>query len=92
MKNTAKNMGSGHCRSGESCIFEMRVKPFFYGCTLHTGTKIQGERNGESPSVFSVHSIGLARNDSPLFISLNSKTMRAKLNSLYCVNFKSIAV
>ena len=23
MKNTAKNMGERHCRSGESCIFEM---------------------------------------------------------------------
>ena len=83
-------MGSGHCSSGGSCIFEMRVKPFFYGCTLHTGTKIQGERNGESPSVFSVHSIGLARNDSPLFISLNSKTMRAKKNHVKNVSIKDL--
>jgi len=51
---------------------------FLYGCNSKFETKLQRERTGASPTIFSVHRIESVRSDSLLFVSPISNKMRTE--------------
>lgn len=55
---------------------------FLYGCNSKFETKLQRERTGASPTIFSVHRIESVRSDSLLFVSPISNKMRTEKQAL----------
>lgn len=78
MKNNLKNI----CKSDNNDIILLqRIIPSYH--VANTGTNLQGERKGASPSVTHKQRLGMVRNDSPL-VSFKSITMRT--NDEQCSN------